>query len=92
MYPRAARDPIRADLANVSLSDKKVKLQPNHSDVDKKLIVFPNQLLQIPGITEKVALSITERFPSPADLIEHLKLGKSLEDLTFVNSKRETKK
>jgi hypothetical protein len=55
-------------------------------------IIFANQLLQIPGVTEKVAMSIAERFHTPIGLIEYLSAGRSLDGLQFQNNKQEAKK
>jgi len=89
---RSNRDPIRTDLANIALNEKRIKIGPNHSDAERKYIVFANQLLQIPGITEKVAMAIAEKFQTPRGLLQFIDKGNSLEGLTFINSKHEVKK
>ena len=60
--------------------------------MERKYIVFANQLLQIPGITEKVAMAIAGKFKTPTGLLEFINKGNSLEGLTFMNSKHEVKK
>ena len=86
---RLMADLAKADLANLPLSDKKIRL---NNDGDTKRIVFANTLLQVPGITEKIALAIADKFGSPGRLLTHIGSGKNLTDFTFVDSKGDVKK
>lgn len=80
------------DLAVVPVSDKRVRLTDDMSEDKKQETIFVNQLLQVPGITEKVGQSIAQHFIRPARLLTHATTSDCLAHLTFQSARGDAKK
>lgn len=85
---RALSDPMRTDLTSLPVSDKRIRETPEQ---EKHVTIFANQLLQINGITEPLALAIAEKYEYPFALMESIAKDDSL-DLMTISRKGESKK
>lgn len=79
-------------MAVIQISDKSIRISPGLDRNKTQELVFANQLLQIPGVTEKLAVALSKRFQSAVALMEYLRGGNSLKDFTFEDSRQATKK
>ena len=85
---RSLNDQARADLTSLPISEKRIK---DGDENRKQLVMFANQLLQLPGITEHIALALAESFGTPLELMGNASRSDTLDCFTFV-SKGENKK
>ena len=92
MINRRVQDPIRADMAVIQPSDKSIRLLPGMAPDQVQRTVFANQLLQIPGMTEKLALALSERFGNPLGLLQVMETPAALEGFTFLDSRNVEKR
>jgi hypothetical protein len=75
-----ANNPTRTEIASLPLSEKTIRLNPDDTDSQKRKVMFANQLLQIPGITDKLALALAEQYRTPKDLMTFISAGNTLAD------------
>ena len=85
---RSLSDPVRADLTSLPTSEKKIRDSEEGKQVS---VVFANQLLQLPGITEPIALALVEHFGTPLSLMKALETDDPLDRFTYIQ-KGETRK
>jgi hypothetical protein len=85
---RVLTDQTRVDLTSQTPNEKRIRLQEGDN---KDIVIFANQLLQINGISESVALGIAQRFEAPCGLMDYIRTGGSLDDVTYM-SRGQTKK
>jgi hypothetical protein len=85
---QSLQDPVRLDLTSHPTSEKRIKIV---DDMHKQRIVFANQLIQVPGITEKVALGIADYFEVPAKLMRVTQTPGSLDCVRISNARGEEK-
>ncbi len=82
----------RIEMASLPQSEKKIRLDDSSITRVRNEIMFANQMLQIPGITEKVALTVAKRFSTPKQLIAYIDSGNVLEDTEVENNSGERKR
>ena len=66
---RSLSDRVRLDLTSQSASEKKIKI---FDDDKRDMVLFANQLMQITGLSETVALGLAERFETPYRLMNEI--------------------
>ena len=86
---QSLQDPGRLDLTSLPTSEKRLRITDEES---KQKIVFANQLMQIPGISEKVAIGIADYFQLPSRLMEDLKGAKSVNEIAVSTGRGESKR
>jgi hypothetical protein len=79
-------------MAVIQQSEKCIKIDPQLSAVETRTIVFVNQLLQIPGMTEKLARAIAGTFRTPKELANAAANGAGLREFTFIDSRNLAKR
>ncbi len=79
-------------MAVIQTSEKCLKIPSGLDRMKVQELVFANQLLQVPGVTEKLAIALSLRFQNTAGLMNHMNSGQSLKDFTFPDSRQATKK
>lgn len=85
-------NPRRIEMASLPQSDKRIRLEDAANANDRNVIIFANQLLQVPGITEKVALAIAKRFSTPKDLLAYIDTGHTLQETEIDHPSGDKKK
>lgn len=81
----------RLDLTSLPISERRLRVDQGTPE-KRQQIIFANQLLQIPGISEKVALSVADKYSRTSTLMSSINADDRLDDLSFVSAKGETKK
>lgn len=79
-------------MAVIQTSDKSIRIAPGLNRSEIQRLVFANQLLQIPGVTEKLAIALSDRFKNSIGLMTYISSGRTLKEFTFLDSRQATKK
>ena len=79
-------------MALIQQSEKCIRINPQLSAVETRTIIFANQLLQIPGMTEKLARAIAGSFGTPTELLNAAVTGTALREFTFIDSRNVAKR
>lgn len=85
-------NPTRIEMASLPQSDKRIRLDDATDAESRNRIMFANQMLQIPGITEKAAMTVAKRFSTPKELIAFVDAGGTLLDMEVEQPNGDKKK
>jgi hypothetical protein len=85
---RNLSDRVRLDLTSQPASDKRIKI---FDEKKRGTVLFANQLMQITGISETIALGIAKQFETPFRLMNEISGSPISTELTF-NSERGPRK
>ena len=88
---KSLQDSARMDLTSLPTSDKKIRLKGETGE-DWQKLVFANQLLQLPGLTEKIALAVANEYRRPIELMNALTRDPhSLKEFSYISQKGDIK-
>jgi hypothetical protein len=81
----------RLDLTSLPTSEKRIRLGKETGDA-KERIILANKLLQIQGISEKVAQALATEYGRSSTLMARIGAENSLEEISFVSAKGEPRR
>lgn len=90
---RSLRNHTRTDLTSLPTSEKKVRLTSDASTHDRMRVLFANQLLQLPGVNEKIATTLASMYGLPIRLMNELAInGNDIRTFTLTSNMGDSKR
>jgi hypothetical protein len=81
-------DPARMDLTSLPLCDRRIR---EGGPGKKELVIFANQLLQLNGVAEPLAVSLAEAFKNPLSLMNQLAVTDVLQGFSYTTRNQDVK-